>query len=52
MLAQEYRRRITAHLARDGDRYASFLRRAGSAGEGYRGDLLADALHLPIPVLV
>lgn len=52
VLAEEFRRRIGRHLVAQRGRYASFLRQVDAADEGYRGDLLADALKLPIPVLM
>lgn len=50
--AGEFRRRISRHLAAEHDRYASFLRQMQVERQDYQGDVLDDALKLPIPVLV
>ena len=47
-----YRQELSAHLAREFERYGSFLSQLDVARQDYCGDRLADALALPIPVLV
>ena len=50
--ASEFRRLIGAHLAAEHGRYASFLKRLDVTRQDYAGDLLDQAMQLPIPVLV
>ncbi|MGI8451419.1 MAG: hypothetical protein ACR2MP_30390 [Streptosporangiaceae bacterium] len=47
-----YRRELNAHLARESERYSAFLSQLDVARQDYVGDRLADAIALPIPVLV
>jgi hypothetical protein len=48
----EYLRKLTEHVGRQRERYGSFLDELDVARQDYRVNLLADALTLPIPVLV
>lgn len=50
--ASAYRQELSAHLVRESERYGSFLCQLDVARQDYCGDRLADALALPIPVLV
>jgi hypothetical protein len=50
--ASAYRRELGAHLAREYQRYASFLSGLDLARQDYAGNRLEEALTLPIPVLV
>jgi hypothetical protein len=50
--ASAYREKIAEILASDRSRYSSFLSGLDVARQGYRTNRLADALALPIPVLV
>ena len=50
--ADAYRKKLSAHLARESQRYGSFLNQLDVASQDYAGNRLDDALTLPIPVLV
>jgi hypothetical protein len=50
--ADTYRQRLSAHLAREFERYGSFLSELDVARQDYDGNRLDAALALPIPVLV
>jgi hypothetical protein len=50
--ARAYQRELSAHLAREHQRYGSFLSQLNAARQNYVGNPLDDALTLPIPVLV
>ena len=50
--AGAYRQELSAHLAREFERYGSFLSQLDVARQDYGGNRLDDALTLPIPVLV
>lgn len=50
--AGAYRQKLSAHLAREHQRYDSFLGGLDVARQHYAGNRLDDALALPIPVLV
>ena len=50
--AGAYRQALSAHLARESERYRSFLGQLDVARQDYGGDRLTGALALPIPVLV
>ncbi len=50
--ASAYRREIGQHVASERRRYSSFLSGLDVARQDYRGNRLASALELPIPVLV
>jgi hypothetical protein len=49
--AGAYRQELGAHLAREFQRYGSFLSQLDVARQDYGGNRLDDALTLPIPVL-
>ena len=50
--AGAYRQELSAHLAREFERYGSFLSQLDVARQDYGGNRLDEALALPIPVLV
>lgn len=50
--ASAYQQKLSSHLAREYQRYDSFLSQLDVARQDYAGNRLADALTLPIPVLV
>jgi hypothetical protein len=50
--AGTYRQELSAHLAREFERYRSFLSQLDAARQDYGGNRLDEALALPIPVLV
>ena len=50
--ASAYRHGLNAHLAREFQRYGSFLSQLEVSRQDYRGNHLDEALSLPIPVLV
>ena len=50
--ASAYRQELGAYLAREFQRYGSFLSQLDVARQDYGGNRLDDALTLPIPVLV
>jgi hypothetical protein len=50
--ASAYQWELSAHLAREHQRYSSFLSQLDVSRQDYAGNRLDDALTLPIPVLV
>jgi hypothetical protein len=50
--AGAYRQELSAHLAREFERYGSFLSQLDVTRQDYGGNRLDEALALPIPVLV